>query len=237
MRVESSPATQSLGYNSSVVRRIFMLILGITFISSLFVTIAASAFAISLNTEVASEGIDVLVFWSEFNLYDKLAITINNNGNIETAAVDYDSTVNSIAKPEAPTGYEFKGWCLDSSCNTPVNHSTIFNSNTTLNANWELISITARIGDKYYNSLADAIEAVPSDNVETEVVLLRDVTEATINVYSDQNIFQEPSISMAARSKVRAPTQYSMKLARSILATKTEPSIRLAQQSAEKLMV
>ncbi len=86
------------------------------------------------------------------------------------------------------TGYEFKGWCLDSSCNTPVNYSTIFNSNTTLYANWELISITARIGDEYYNSLADAIEAVPSDNVETEVVLLRDVTEATINVYNNQNI-------------------------------------------------
>lgn len=86
------------------------------------------------------------------------------------------------------TGYEFKGWCLDSSCNTPVNYSTVFNSNTTLYANWELISITARIGDEYYSSLTDAIEAVPSDNVETEVVLLRDVTEATINVYSGQNV-------------------------------------------------
>ena len=46
----------------------------------------------------------------------------------------------------------------------------------------------AQIGDKQYATLAAAVEAVPTDNAETEIVLLKDYTGSGIKVVAGKNI-------------------------------------------------
>ncbi len=85
-------------------------------------------------------------------------------------------------------GYTFKGWCLDSECETEPNYSTIINSDTTLYAKWEEMDTVAAIGSTGYPSLTAAIAAVPTTEEATEVVLLKSTSESTITTSAGQNI-------------------------------------------------
>ncbi|GEM_PF-7068364 len=86
------------------------------------------------------------------------------------------------------TFYTFKGWCFDEECTSEVSYSTIIDSDVTLYANWELTDAAASVGDEYYSTLAEAIEAVPTTGIETEVVLLKNITENTINIENGRNV-------------------------------------------------
>ena len=46
----------------------------------------------------------------------------------------------------------------------------------------------AQIGDKQYATLAEAVDAVPTNKTETEIVLLKDYTGSGIKVVADKNI-------------------------------------------------
>ncbi len=130
------------------------------------IAIVASAFVISHNTQAASEGTDVIVFSSEFNLYDKLVITLSNDGEESTITVDYNSTVSSIAKPEAPTGYEFDTW-KDENGN-PISDSAKLTEDTKLFAGYKIITYTIR-----YEGLESGEEqGLPTEyNIETSVTI------------------------------------------------------------------
>ena len=50
------------------------------------------------------------------------------------------------------------------------------------------VEYVAQIGDTKYDTLAEAVEAVPTDNTETEIVLLKDYIGSGIKVVADKNI-------------------------------------------------
>ena len=50
------------------------------------------------------------------------------------------------------------------------------------------VEAVAKIGDKEYATLAEAVDAVPTDKTETEIVLLHDYTGSGIKVVADKNI-------------------------------------------------
>ena len=115
-------------------------------------------------------------------------ITYELNGGIQASG---QITTYSVLNPEtllAPTkdGYTFGGWyeTMDFSSDVITSTSQLM-GNATLYASWG-VGI-ARIGNTYYNSLQDAINAVPINDVETTVTLLAD-TQEYLSVSNHQNI-------------------------------------------------
>lgn len=46
----------------------------------------------------------------------------------------------------------------------------------------------AQIGESKFDTLAEAVAAVPTNNTETTITLLKDATGSGVKVYADQNI-------------------------------------------------
>ena len=72
-------------------------------------------------------------------------------------------------------GYKANGF--DGTISHPIN----------LNFNFEVLNVVARIGDTKYETLQDAINDVPKNDVETTVHLLKDASE-TVTIASRQNV-------------------------------------------------
>ena len=102
-------------------------------------------------------------------------------GNVYNSATSYTFTISST-KPTR-TGYIFKGWNTNSqatSASYQPEAKVTFSSNVTLYAIWELA--IAQIGSTQYPSIQSAMNAVPSTNTQTTVLLLVSTTENfTIN--------------------------------------------------------
>ena len=77
--------------------------------------------------------------------------------------------------PDDPTksGYTFVGWFIDGDIDSPFDKNTIVSGNITVEAIWTEDNNVARIGNEYFSTLQAAFNAAP-DNVETEIVILRD---------------------------------------------------------------
>ncbi len=92
--------------------------------------------------------------------------------------------------------YFFGGWYETSDFSSPIITSTSqLVGNATLYARWG--SGIARIGNTYYNTLKDAVTAVPTNNTETTIYLLGDTSEH-FTVNNGQNIvfdFQNNTLS------------------------------------------
>ena len=80
--------------------------------------------------------------------------------------------------------------------------STITDSelNSIINYNFNDSSAVAKIGNNYYNTLQAAINAVPTNNPQTTIILLRDVSE-NLKVAENQNVafnFQTHTVSVTS---------------------------------------
>ena len=87
-------------------------------------------------------------------------------------------------------GYDFLGWYTDTTWTTPVDpDGTIVNNDVTYVARWEFNDYVAMIGSTKYVTLEDAIDDVPTTDVKTTVVLLKDVElTSTVTIAANKNI-------------------------------------------------
>jgi hypothetical protein len=134
------------------------------------------------------------------------------------------------------TFYAFKGWCFDEECTSEVSYSTTINSDVTLYANWELTDAAARVGDEYYGTLAEAIGAVPTTGVETEVVLLKDITENTIDIENGRNVLLnggDYTLTAGNSNAIRLKTGSKLTLASGTITSKKKDGIINVNEGTE----
>ena len=110
-------------------------------------------------------------------LNSNLEYTISNY-NLGDALCNTNNECNYGATDELLITIKYKEGAYDSS-----------NTNYALNLhfNFDEISFIAKIGNTRYNTLQDAINAVPTDNVQKTIILLKNTSEA-LTVSSNQNI-------------------------------------------------
>ena len=103
--------------------------------------------------------------------------TVNGESTFDLI-VDDESTVSANDIPEPVyDGREFDGWYIDGNLSLPFTSSTIVNDDLTVVANWIIGNHVARVNGVGYETLAAAIEAVPTGIEEkTRVTILKDIT-------------------------------------------------------------
>ncbi|MBQ9019119.1 MAG: InlB B-repeat-containing protein [Bacilli bacterium] len=126
---------------------------------------------------------------------EKCTVTFDANGGtayFSTKDVGKGQVVGELPTAEY-TGYILEGWYTDNKFTTKVDPATtIVNSDVTYVAKWVDGNYTAMIGTTGYTSLADAVAAVTTNGVQTEVVLMKDTSEKVTfnggrNVYLNLN--------------------------------------------------
>lgn len=105
-------------------------------------------------------------------------ITFNPNGGTvseTTRTVQAHTAIGNLPTP-SNEGKLFQGWYTDLTFTTMITKNTIPTSDTTYYAKWSVNNV-AKIGDTYYPSISDAINAIPADGVQQTITLLNDVNE------------------------------------------------------------
>ena len=93
--------------------------------------------------------------------------------------VEHNTAIGTLPTASR-TNYGLNGWYTAPSGGTQITASTKVTTDITYYAQW--VSATARIGDTFYGSLTDAINAVPATQTKTTIVLLKDTSgKFTIN--------------------------------------------------------
>ena len=112
-------------------------------------------------------------------------VTLNANGGTINGESTYDlivdtgSTINVADFPEAVyEGHSLGGWFLDSELTEPFDENVAINQSTlTLYASWIDADCVAKVNGIGYETLADAIDAVPTGTSQkTTVTILKDIT-------------------------------------------------------------
>ena len=116
----------------------------------------------------------------------------NNSGSgyMENQKMLYDIEANLKENTFSKSGYEFIGWNTKpdgKGISYSDKQSVIDIGDITLYAQWMIEGAVAEVNGVYYLSLKTAVESVPSDNTETRVRLLKDVSENLI-IKENQNI-------------------------------------------------
>lgn len=144
--------------------------------------------------------VDMDSLLNEFSINAVYVVSYNPNGGEGIMGSQYISFNEPTPLREneyTNAGYEFNGWNTKSN-GTGISFQdkqAVLNSdftsldNIVLYAQWMPTSnVVARIGNTTYESLADAIAAVPATDTETTIVLLRSVSESFLEVLEGQNI-------------------------------------------------
>lgn len=115
-------------------------------------------------------------------------VIFNPNGGSVSETSRATENGNAIGNLPVPTraGYIFLGWFTDPDAGTQITASTIVTQDITYYAHWEA-SATAEINGTTYNTLKAAINAVPADNTQTTIRLLRSTSE-NVTVPAGKNI-------------------------------------------------
>ena len=126
------------------------------------------------------------------NMYIKLGkytpkqytVVFNANGGTVSEQVREVAEFNTIGTLPIPTNSEgkvFNGWYTDLSFTNKVDENTVIKDDITLYAKWSNIGAVYANGT-YYSTLAEAINAVPTDGDYVTISLLEDISEnVTIN--------------------------------------------------------
>lgn len=103
-----------------------------------------------------------------------------------TRQVLVGSAIGALPIP-SKTDHSFLGWYDGNG--RQIDADEIITDDITYTAHWQNIYEIVRIGtDNYYPTLQDAINAVPTDNTQTTIVLLTDITDENLVVASGKNI-------------------------------------------------
>jgi len=126
------------------------------------------------------------------NMYIKLGkytpkqytVVFNANGGTTSEQVREVAEFNTIGTLPIPTNSEgkvFNGWYTDLSFTNKVDENTVIKDDITLYAKWSNIGAVYANGT-YYSTLAEAINAAPTDGDYVTISLLEDISEnVTIN--------------------------------------------------------
>lgn len=141
----------------------------------------------SLTVNDVSENLTITKLPSYTITYDANGGHYGNNSNDTTNDVKYvwrnnrNNIVSGTEKTPTKGSEALYNWYLDN-----INYDTIFDLSSEINqsrivyAKW--LDKTAEINGVFYNTLQAAIDAVPTTNTETTVILLRDTSEVlTVN--------------------------------------------------------
>ena len=132
--------------------------------------------------EVPLEFMDVTS--DDANIY---TVTFDSNDGPSVDSIEVEENVPIGILPSiSRNGYEFDGWYYESNYITKAKETDLITKDTTLYAKWNIIAV-AVVNDTYYNSLVSAINAVPANEEETVVKLLKDTT-AEITIANKKNI-------------------------------------------------
>ena len=121
------------------------------------------------------------------------AHTVTFDGNGGTPSFATKEVGHGLAVGELPTGtYEghtLEGWFTDNSWSTQVTETTQITDDVTYIAKWRLVNIVAKIGEEEYESLEEAINAVPTNGTKTTITILQNITtDTTITIPATKNI-------------------------------------------------
>ncbi len=127
-------------------------------------------------TVLVSENITLYAKWVE---EPGVTVTLHLDGGTITGVtspitVDSGDLLDNLPDPEK-TGYNFLGWYTDDEFTNEFDETEPINANLDLYAKWELGNYVAKIGTTPYQTLAAAINAVPTGKVKTRITLLKDV--------------------------------------------------------------
>ncbi len=110
-------------------------------------------------------------------------VTFNANGGTINGESTFDlivDTGNTIDENDFPTAvyldHSFEGWYYDSELTRPFDKTEQITDDITLYAAWIIGNSVARVNGIGYDTLAEAIAAVPEGKVKTKIILLKDIT-------------------------------------------------------------
>ena len=144
------------------------------------ISLPNSSSTVTFNVQITNIGNIEASIEAITGLPSNLQYTLNNYNLNDMLCDDLDNTkckLGSTTTVSITIGYKSNGY---NSSNT--------NYLLEMNFNFQYVTDSvARIGDSYYNSLGEAVAAVPSDGTQTTIVLLKDTSEL-INVSSTKRI-------------------------------------------------
>ena len=133
------------------------------------------------------ETIDEIIYDLSYAAFP-VTITFDPNGGAVSESSRSAATSRPIGDLPTPTrsSYMFIGWFTERDGGEEITASEIVNGPDTYYAHWEKMSDVARIDNTKYDSLQEAINAVPG-NTQTTITLLKDTSEA-ITITSSKKI-------------------------------------------------
>lgn len=153
---------------------------------------------------------DFMSMPNQITVHAEYIVTFNNNtgtGTMQNQSISYNVVGNLRANTFTKTGYIFNGWNTEPNGTGTgyMDKQGVLNlGDITLYAQWLNSGNVAEINGTYYSSLQDAIDAVPTDNTETTIILLQNTSEV-ITVGSGKNIvfdFQNNTLSNNGNNNV-----------------------------------
>lgn len=127
-----------------------------------------------------------------FAHWDAITARLIFNANGGTVSEQYRdvATGEPITTPlpiPTRTDWGFAGWFTDPVGGTRVDENSVITEETRLYAHW-ISDYAAQIGAVKYETVSAAARAVPTNNVQTTITLLKDFVDA-VEVAANQNIF------------------------------------------------
>ena len=115
-------------------------------------------------------------------------VTFDSDGGTvdePTRQVLVGSAIGTLPIP-SKTDHSFLGWYDGNG--RQIDADEIITDDITFTAHWQNVNEIVRIGTDYYPSLQAAVSAVPTDNTQTTIVVLTNITNENIVVASGKNI-------------------------------------------------
>ena len=131
------------------------------------------------TTEVTSSMVfntttSIISKWEEL---DDITITFDADGgevSPSSRTMLPGMTIGELPIPEKEDN-NFVGWYTDNTYTTEVTSSMVFDASTSIIAKWVDESYVACIGSTCYQSLADAVTAVPTTKEKTKIKVIKDI--------------------------------------------------------------
>ena len=129
--------------------------------------------------------------YKTITLGDVVTVTFDANGGTVSETereLERGSVIGNLPTPTW-TNYEFLGWFTDPDNGTEVTETEVVNSDIDLYAHWISISeiYKASLDGVEYNTIQAAIAAVPSNNTQKTITILRDTRE-NLTIAAGKNI-------------------------------------------------
>ena len=117
------------------------------------------------------------VTYKIFDLAVGVGVTFDANGGSPTTVRSFEvgSVLGTLPVPER-NAWDFVGWFTERNGGTQIDGTEVINEDVTFYAHWVQLPV-AVYNNVTYNSIQDAIAAVPANNTESTITLIRNARE------------------------------------------------------------